>query len=206
MTVIARRTFLQSAAGLVVAFSLPQVAEASPATLEADSVDAYLVIAPDSSVTVYAGKVDLGTGARAAIRQIVERRTRELQDDFQNGTRQVVTAVEYAEAMMTKGFFTLADPNTVVEPMEALAAAQVFQRLTKDMETEANVASLLQQLDTILKVIKDVVPEPLQQLIAARLRGEQLPAGSLTGRVVQDADVVPEEDFVDIPDDGDDDL
>jgi len=71
MTVIARRTFLQSAAGLVVAFSLPQVAEASPATLEADSVDAYLVIAPDSSVTVYAGKVDLGTGARAAIRQIV---------------------------------------------------------------------------------------------------------------------------------------
>ena len=71
MTVIARRTFLQSAAGLVVAFSLPQVAEASPATLEADNVDAYLVIAPDSSVTVYAGKVDLGTGARAAIRQIV---------------------------------------------------------------------------------------------------------------------------------------
>ncbi|MEO8104277.1 MAG: molybdopterin cofactor-binding domain-containing protein, partial [Betaproteobacteria bacterium] len=66
-----RRAFLQSATGLVVAFTIPLGAEASPATLETDSVDAYLAIAPDGGVTVYAGKVDLGTGARAAIPQIV---------------------------------------------------------------------------------------------------------------------------------------
>src|SRR6185369_5809069 len=66
-----RRSFLQGAAGLVVAFSIPHVAEAAPGTVETDSVDAYLVIASDGGVTVYAGKVDLGTGARAAIRQIV---------------------------------------------------------------------------------------------------------------------------------------
>ena len=66
-----RRSFLQGAAGLVVAFSIPRFAQASPHTLETDSVDAYLAIAPDGGVTVYAGKVDLGTGARAAIRQIV---------------------------------------------------------------------------------------------------------------------------------------
>ena len=66
-----RRSFLQGAAGLVVAFSIPRFAEAAPGTLETDSVDAYLAIAPDGGVTVYAGKVDLGTGARAAIRQIV---------------------------------------------------------------------------------------------------------------------------------------
>jgi CO/xanthine dehydrogenase Mo-binding subunit len=68
---LARRSFLQSAAGLVVAFTLPRAANASPATLDTDSVDAYLVIAPDGTATVYAGKVDIGTGARAAIRQIV---------------------------------------------------------------------------------------------------------------------------------------
>ena len=71
MKSIARRTFLQGAAGIVVAFSLPCGAQAAPATLDGDSVDAYLAIAPDGGVTVYAGKVDLGTGARAAIRQIV---------------------------------------------------------------------------------------------------------------------------------------
>ena len=40
-------------------------------TVATDSVDAHLAMAPDGGVTVFAGKVDLGTGARAAIRQIV---------------------------------------------------------------------------------------------------------------------------------------
>ena len=68
---ISRRSFMHGVAGLVVAFSLPRVAHASAATVAADSVDAYLSIAPDGGVTVFAGKVDLGTGARAALRQIV---------------------------------------------------------------------------------------------------------------------------------------
>src|ERR1700761_6739690 len=68
---LSRRSLFQSVAGLVVAFSLPERADASPATVAADSVDGYLAIAPDGRVTVYAGKVDLGTGARAALRQIV---------------------------------------------------------------------------------------------------------------------------------------
>jgi nicotinate dehydrogenase subunit B len=71
MKPIARRSLLRGAAGLVVAFSLPRTATASGRTVAADSVDAYLAIAPDGGVTVFAGKVDLGTGARAAIRQIV---------------------------------------------------------------------------------------------------------------------------------------
>ena len=66
-----RRSFLAGAAGLVVTFTLSRGAEAGPLTVETDSVDAYLAIAPDGSATVYAGKVDIGTGARAAIRQIV---------------------------------------------------------------------------------------------------------------------------------------
>ena len=41
------------------------------ARLAPDAVDGYLAIAPDGAVTLYAGKVDLGTGARAALRQIV---------------------------------------------------------------------------------------------------------------------------------------
>jgi nicotinate dehydrogenase subunit B len=65
MASIARRAFLQGTAGLVVAFTMPLGAQASPATLDADKVDAYLAIAPDGSATVYAGKVDLGTGAGA---------------------------------------------------------------------------------------------------------------------------------------------
>ena len=71
MAYISRRSFMQGTAGLVVAFSMPRAAAASATTVAADSVDAYLAVAPDGSVMVFSGKVDLGTGARAAIRQIV---------------------------------------------------------------------------------------------------------------------------------------
>ena len=66
MTHVSRRSFMQSAAGLVVAFSLPRAVAASAAAVAAESVDAYLAVAPDGGVTVFAGKVDLGTGARPA--------------------------------------------------------------------------------------------------------------------------------------------
>jgi nicotinate dehydrogenase subunit B len=66
-----RRSFLCGAAGLFVAVSIGGAADGSVTTVTADSVDAYLAVLPDGGVTVFAGKVDLGTGARAAIRQIV---------------------------------------------------------------------------------------------------------------------------------------
>ena len=73
---IDRRTLLQAGGALVVAFRLPlSRTEASPAagtkTLSPDRVDGFLAIAPDSRVTVYSGKVDLGTGVRTALTQIV---------------------------------------------------------------------------------------------------------------------------------------
>src|ERR1700733_12601675 len=71
MTAITRRSLLCSAATVIVTFSLPRGAEASVNTVAADSVDGYLSVGQDGGVTVFAGKVDLGTGARAAIRQIV---------------------------------------------------------------------------------------------------------------------------------------
>ncbi len=71
MTQITRRSLIHGVAGLIVAFYLPRTADASDRTVAGDSVDAYLAIWPDGGVTVFAGKVDLGTGARAAIRQIV---------------------------------------------------------------------------------------------------------------------------------------
>ncbi len=71
MTGVDRRSLLAGGAALIVTFSLPRSAAASMRTVAADSVDAYLSVAPDGGVTVFAGMVDLGTGARAALRQMV---------------------------------------------------------------------------------------------------------------------------------------
>lgn len=74
--IIARREFLKTTGALVVGFALmPSVSlgqsAASGKSLAADQVDSFLVISRDGSVTLYSGKVDIGTGTRAAYRQIV---------------------------------------------------------------------------------------------------------------------------------------
>jgi CO/xanthine dehydrogenase Mo-binding subunit len=76
MNAIQRREFLLAGGALVVGFALEPSLSASAQTARAkslalDAVDSFLTIAPDGRVTLYSGKVDLGTGCRVAYRQIV---------------------------------------------------------------------------------------------------------------------------------------
>jgi nicotinate dehydrogenase subunit B len=73
-----RRDLLKGTGALVVAFSLagPRVAAIAqelPAakSVALDQVDSFLAIDKDGMVTVYAGKVELGTGVRTGLTQIV---------------------------------------------------------------------------------------------------------------------------------------
>jgi CO/xanthine dehydrogenase Mo-binding subunit len=73
----ARREFIKAGSGLVVTFALGDAAFAagpSPApatkTVAATEVDGFLSIDANGMVTVYSGKVDLGTGVRTALTQI----------------------------------------------------------------------------------------------------------------------------------------
>src|SRR5262245_49836535 len=78
---VTRRDFLKAGGVLVVGASLaPSLAHTQTIPnadrflgkpLEADKVDAYLAIHADGSVTLFSGKVDMGTGGRIAMRQIV---------------------------------------------------------------------------------------------------------------------------------------
>ena len=78
MKTLHRRNFLQTAgAGLLLVnfqFSeLAHAATASPAPAKSvakDALDTWLTIAPSNQVTVYVGKVDLGTGTKTALSQI----------------------------------------------------------------------------------------------------------------------------------------
>src|SRR5713101_8749600 len=70
------RRSLQATGALVVTFSLmpgPGRAQPAPAakTVSPDRVDGFLAIDRDGSVLVYSGKVDLGTGVRTALTQMV---------------------------------------------------------------------------------------------------------------------------------------
>jgi CO/xanthine dehydrogenase Mo-binding subunit len=73
-----RREFLVGGGALIVGFSLaaplagggPRAAGAQGKPVALDEVDAFLTVGRDGSVTVFTGKVDLGTGTRTALRQI----------------------------------------------------------------------------------------------------------------------------------------
>src|ERR1700722_13445193 len=75
MTMIDRRRFIAASGSLAVAFSIPQVAlaagDAAQKTVAADQVDGFIVIDGSGHVTLFSGKVDLGTGVRTALTQIV---------------------------------------------------------------------------------------------------------------------------------------
>ena len=74
-----RRDFLKTGSGLVVTFSMlgtnnlagAQGGAAHSKSMVRDQVDAWLGIGADGRVTVYSGKVDLGTGVRTALAQLV---------------------------------------------------------------------------------------------------------------------------------------
>ena len=73
-TTLNRREFLAAGGALVVSFALPGNASAqafAPAkSLSVGEVDGFLAIGADGAVTIYSGKVDLGTGVRTAFMQI----------------------------------------------------------------------------------------------------------------------------------------
>jgi nicotinate dehydrogenase subunit B len=73
---IARRDLLAGTGILLVLFCLPgssaaQQAGPWPKTLADDRIDSWLAIKADGSVTCFTGRVDLGTGIRTALAQIV---------------------------------------------------------------------------------------------------------------------------------------
>jgi len=70
-----RRDVLKGGGALIVGFSLglerPASAQAAAKTVAPDEVDGFLSIDAKGDVTVYSGKVDLGTGVRTGMTQIV---------------------------------------------------------------------------------------------------------------------------------------
>src|SRR6266850_621237 len=69
-----RREFLKAGSALVVSFSFAGSAAGAalraPKSVAKDAVDSFLVIGRDGRITVFTGKVDLGTGTRTALAQM----------------------------------------------------------------------------------------------------------------------------------------
>ncbi len=111
--------------------------------------------------------------ARAAYREILERRAKDNGVDFVNATGTVVTALAYLETVMMRGYQALIDENTFVTPMDGMKAAlKLHELLHRDTNPSAEINRMRGELDRIITAIRDVVPEELWPLILDKLDDE----------------------------------
>jgi len=158
-TQVSRRQFLEGSGSLVITFSLGSLASraalaarkaasAPPAakTVALDEVDGFIAIGTDGKVTVYSGKVDLGTGVRTAMAQIAAEelsvplaKVEVIQGDtlltpdqgptygslsIQNGGMQIRQAAATArEALLAQGAEKLGVPRTEVTAKDGRVVA-----------------------------------------------------------------------------------
>jgi nicotinate dehydrogenase subunit B len=161
---IDRRTLLKASGALIVAFSLPlnHIAAkmaAGAKTVSADRVDGFLAIAPDGQVTAYSGKVDLGTGVRTALTQIV---AEELDVPIDR-----VTIIEGDTALTpdqgtTSGSFSIQNGGMQLRRAAATARRALLRRAAARLECDISTLSM-------------------RDGVVTAASGHQLPIGELAG-------------------------
>jgi nicotinate dehydrogenase subunit B len=141
---IDRRTLLQASGALLVTFSLPFArahaqAVALAKTVSPDRVDGFLAIATDGRVTVYSGKVDLGTGLLTALTQMV---AEELDVPMSH-----VTVIQGDTALTpdqgtTSGSFSIENGGMALRRAAATARRAILRRAAARLRRDVSTLSI----------------------------------------------------------------
>jgi CO/xanthine dehydrogenase Mo-binding subunit len=144
MNTLDRRQFLQaSGAGLLlVQFSFSELAmAAAPQTLAPaksvakDALDTWLSIGRDNQVTIYVGKVDLGTGTKTALAQIA---AEELSVPFENIHMVMGDTGTTPDQWMTGAALTIQQGGSELRVATASARAALIDRAAKQWQVPAS--------------------------------------------------------------------
>ena len=199
-----RREFLKSGSGLVVSFSMlggtlsatAQTASTSTKSMTAGEVDAWLALGADGRVTVYSGKVDLGTGVRTALAQLV---AEELDVDFdqvdmvmgdtlltldQGQTAGSLTisnggiTLRRAAACARKALLATAGTHLSVDPHDLSTASGVVS--VRNSDRKVTYASLVQGKPLNIKLETNVALKPPA---SHKVVGQSVPRVDIPGKV-----------------------
>ena len=164
-----RRQFLKGTGALIVSFNLfPPAADLfAQATVgsgnepDPTSLDSWLAIAQDGTVTVFSGKVDLGTGVETALAQIV---AEELDVPFKQVKMESSDTAKAIDQGVTDGSRTIERGG----PQLRQAAAAARQELLK--LASVRLGSPVDAL-TVTDGIVSVVGEPAKKVSYGQLIG-----------------------------------
>ena len=213
---LSRRAFLKATGGLVVAISLPAgaalrprlVYAAGPATVPADQVDSWISVGTDGKVTVFTGKVELGTGLATATRQIAAdeldvafQSVRLIEGDTWKTVDQSYTAgsqslktqwstgLRQAAATARQKLLDLASAK-LGAPAEQLTVSNGVISLKADPSRKATFAELVggQKFDTAVSTKAKPKTPDQYQVIGKSVQRDDIPA-KVTGEYVYINDV-----------------
>ena len=107
--------------------------------------------------------------AKAAYRDIVERRAQENRIDFIEGVATALTPLAFFEVVMAKAFRAVVDDGTEVSVETGLRAAEKLQSVLDGRERGTDILELKVQLYQIGQAVRSVVPESMWGEIIAKL-------------------------------------
>lgn len=111
----------------------------------------------------------------AAVRTIIEQRAAKMQQNFIEGTENLVSPYIYAEVMMQKAFHDMVDSNEKITAKDGIEAAKLLHQFTKEEQSNADVAEAYAQLNRIIGAVRDIVPQDMFSKIINRVQnGNQI--------------------------------
>lgn len=104
---------------------------------------------------------------KAAIRQIVEQRAKEFNEDVENTTNYLLTRKAYMEAAMLKSYQAIVEDRVTPEPRDIVQMINVMEKWEKENATQM-MDEMMRDINALTIAIKEVVPPELYDRILER--------------------------------------
>jgi hypothetical protein len=134
--------------------------------------------------------------ARAAYREILERRAKQNSVDFIEGVATAITPLAVLETIMVKGYQTLVDERTTVSHRDAMEAALKLDEALRKDAGEYDMAKMRAEMGRIIEVVRTFIPAERWPDVQAALRGET-PVSQQTSQAVEGVRMVDIDDTAD---------
>ncbi|NBS57400.1 MAG: xanthine dehydrogenase family protein molybdopterin-binding subunit [Betaproteobacteria bacterium] len=194
-----RREFLKASGALAIGFSMMGAASAStgptlraPKSVAKEAVDSWLSISADNRVTIYSGKVDLGTGTRTALAQLA---AEELDVAFDQVEMVMGDTATTPDQWMTGANLTIAQGGTELRRAAASARKILLDRAAQKLG--APIAALVVE-DGVVRVKSDparavryseLLGNGLQMQVDPKAEVKKAPQYKVIGRSIPRVDI-----------------
>ena len=111
---------------------------------------------------------------KSAAREIAERRAQDVGKGDAVG--RMLTAATVLEAVQQRGFEALVSGEITPSVKDTISASSALREIERESEGEYTVADALSQLDTVIQIIREIVPQEYHEAIVDRLDAGKTPS------------------------------